>query len=214
MRTLADARKLKVHLSDIFAYFFMLFTLTLVPGPLNTIMMARTLAGDTSGAIFFGLGIALGDVIVIFLVVFGLGTWLEARPMFFNFSQAIAIAYILWLSWCIYNKGMQPDESNDPVQTGRVGDVAAGLLTCVMSPQTLLLYLVLLPALIDLSAVDAPALATVMAATFSALAAAFLTVIVLAGWLRPLLMQGRHLGVVNRCLACLVATSGVWIGLS
>jgi threonine/homoserine/homoserine lactone efflux protein len=204
----------KMQLPDLFAYFFMLLVLTLVPGPLTAVMMARTLAGDTFGAIFFGLGIALGDVLVICLLVLGLGAWLQSAPVFFEVSRILALAYILWLSWRVFRDDTGPQDTWGAAPPARCSDLCAGLLTCVMSPQTLLLYLVLLPALIDLDGVDLSTLSLVMTTTFAALATAFLAVITFAGWLRPVLQSRANRSHINTGLACLITVSGVWMGLS
>ncbi|MEM7257983.1 MAG: LysE family transporter [Pseudomonadota bacterium] len=69
---------------DVVAYFAVLASLTLAPGPLSAILVAKTLAGDRSGALIFGSGIALGDTLIIILVCSGMGTWLTNTPLVFT----------------------------------------------------------------------------------------------------------------------------------
>ena len=87
-----------MSVSEVAAYFLTLSAIMLAPGPVVLVMIVKAASKDIFGAIGFGLGYAIGAVIIVSVVSFGLGAWLTTVPEFFEYSKLIMMAYILWLA--------------------------------------------------------------------------------------------------------------------
>ncbi len=200
--------------TDIAIYFVLLVSLTLAPGPLMAVMVSRTMGNDARGAIGFGVGIAIGDVIAIALICAGLGATIQAMPQLFNIGKALGTVYILWVAYGIWKGAIDVTERPMSRKSSTLLAIAAGAGTCIATPQTIILYLMLLPGLVDVNSVDAAAFFSLSLVTFLALALTFTCVVVLASWLRRQLDKADRMVWINRCLAFVVAISGVWMMLS
>lgn len=88
--------------SDMVSYITTLMAITLSPGPITMILIARSASKDLSGAFFFGLGFALGGVMIISLVCFCFGAWLTDIPGFLKYSKYLMVAYILWFAYGVW----------------------------------------------------------------------------------------------------------------
>lgn len=198
-------------ISDIAAYFIMLMALTLAPGPLMTVLVARTLGNDTKGAFSFGVGIAFGDVIAVAFICAGLGLWLQSFPGIFVFAKVGVVVYMAWLAYGIWRGAISISEQNGAAQSNTILSVLAGVGSCLATPQTLVLYVMLLPNLIDVDAVNMTTFLVLCLITFSALACAFAIVIALAGVLRSVLHNPARVQIMNRCLAMMVGGSAIWM---
>lgn len=122
---------------DVIAYFAVLTSLTLAPGPLSAILAAKTLTGDRIGALLFGGGIALGDTLIIILVCTGVGAWMESTPLVFTIGKTLAVIYILWIALGLLKKDKQSATFNPSTSKKLLAELASGAATCIASPQTL-----------------------------------------------------------------------------
>ena len=195
---------------DVLVYFSLLVSITIAPGPLMAILVARTLSRDMKGAVAFGVGIAIGDVAIIALVCAGLGVWLQATPEIFDTAKLIAVIYLLWIAINIW-KGSVNNNQKVNNKGGTIAATFAGVLTCVVSPQTLLLYLMILPKLIDVTSITVSVFSALALITFSGLAFTFVIVIILADRFRSLLESPSRTRNLNRVLAVLIGLSGIWM---
>ena len=195
--------------SALSAYFLTVLAVTAAPGPLVAVLAARTLARDRGGAVAFATGICFGDVLVVALICAGLGPWVQAKPELFDAAKWVGAAYLFWLATRMWRDARQPAASAR--QRRSLASAAAGLATCLSSPQTILLYLVLLPGVIEIERVDALAFGMLAAVTCAALAAVFAGVIVLAGRAQQLLASPGKSRACGRCMALTVAGTALWI---
>ncbi len=198
-------------LMDAITYFAVLASLTVAPGPLSAILVAKTLAGDKSGAMIFGAGIALGDTLIILLVCSGMATWLESTPVVFTLGKALAIAYILWIALWMLRKDKPVQTNILPSSKRFFAELGSGAATCVASPQTLLLYLVLVPRLIDLKDIELSPFLVLLATTAAALCASIFAIIFLAEYIRHWVGPRPNRSVGDWILAAVVAGSGLSI---
>jgi threonine/homoserine/homoserine lactone efflux protein len=197
--------------TDIALYFVMLASLTVAPGPLMVLLVARTMGNDAKGALGLSIGIALGDLFIVSVVCLGLGLWLQSVPAMFETARALMLAYIAWLAVKMW-RGTGTLGDGAPVQrAGFWASVGAGSLICVVSPQTLMIYTLLLPSIVDLENVTPGAFTTLVLVTFAAIAASLCAIVLFAGQLRRLMRDPAHMARVNKVLALAVGGSGVWI---
>lgn len=76
------------------SYFVTVVALAVAPGPIVLMMMVRSASSDVTSAAGFAFGSAVGGVLIISVVCFGLGNWLSAVPEVFEYSKFAMMAYI------------------------------------------------------------------------------------------------------------------------
>lgn len=199
--------------SDATLYVTTLIAITMAPGPLILMLMVRAAGNDTKGALGFGLGVAAGDVLVILLICLGLGAWLNASPMIEQLGKFALLGYLGWLAVQIWHGKFDLSGADETPRKGACASFLAGAGTCLISPQTLALYTLMLPRLMDVEAAGPTEFFNVTVLTFAALAACFGLVICGAKKLRGFLGSAANVTLVNRTLSCTLAAAGVWMVL-
>ncbi|OED41180.1 hypothetical protein AB833_10535 [Chromatiales bacterium (ex Bugula neritina AB1)] len=200
-----------MYLLDVVAYFAVLTSLTIAPGPLSAILVAKTLSGDKAGALAFGMGIAIGDTLIIVLICGGIASWLESSTLIFSFGKFIAALYIIWIAYGILRNKQTIVKNQRPNSGKRLAELSSGMLTCIASPQTLLLYLVLVPRIINLDNITLIPLIILLVTTFAALITSLLLLILLSGYIRAWVGPRSNTSIGDWILATVVAGSGLAI---
>lgn len=199
------------NLVDTLAYCAVLAGLTITPGPLTAILVARAFANDRPGAYAFSFGIALGDTLIILLICLGFSVWIQSYPSIFSISKVFAVVFILWIAFQMLNrKGSFTNTAIDAKPTV-VSSTIAGMLMCAVSPQTLLLYLLLLPRVIDLSDISITSLIALLFVTYLTLMLSLFLLVYFADKVRPWILSGEPSPTMDRVLAGTVALSGISI---
>ena len=125
--------------------------LALTPGPNLMYLISRTLcqgraagivslAGTTSGLLFYAVGTALG-LTAVFVAV----------PVLFDVVRWVGAAYLLWLAW----DAIRPHGSGGLFARRDLPPVAprvlyrTGVLTSILNPKVALFYLALFPQFVD-----------------------------------------------------------------
>ena len=125
--------------------------LALTPGPNLMYLISRTLcqgrtagivslAGTTSGLLFYAVGTALG-LTAVFVAV----------PVLFDVVRWVGAAYLLWLAWDV----VRPHGSGGLFARRDLPSVApfvlfrTGVLTSILNPKVALFYLALFPQFVD-----------------------------------------------------------------
>ncbi|MEM9582657.1 MAG: LysE family translocator [Pseudomonadota bacterium] len=196
--------------ADLFAYLVLLTTMTLAPGPLLAMTIARTLGRDVSGAVSFGFGVAIGNVVLIAAIWAGFGVWMASMPSFMDYAKFLGVAYLMYVAYDLWFKACDMESGSDKRSGGR-GAAIAGMLSCFVSPHYMMLYMLLLPRLVDLSAVSNSLFSFLTVLTFAVLALCYGAVIYLADRCRSILVNPSKAQILNRVLAFVVAGCGVWM---
>lgn len=199
--------------SDATVYVTTLIAITMAPGPLILMLMVRAAGNDTKGALGFGLGVAAGDVLVILLICLGLGTWLTASPAIAQFGNVALTAYLGWLAIQIWRGTFDLSGAETRPHAGVASSFMAGAGTCLISPQTLALYTLLLPRLMNVETASTTEFLSITALTFVALTVCFGLVIFCSTHLRGFLSSAANVTLVNRTLSCTLAAAGAWMVL-
>lgn len=171
------------------------------PGPAVAATLARVMAKGSAGMTWFVLGLVLGDILWLLIAVFGLAALASLiQPVFFVLKY-LGAAYLLYLAWKLWNAPIVI-ETAEPVRGQGIRLFGGGLLITMGNPKTMLFYLALLPALIDLTKLSAIGLLELAAAIFVIFAVVLAGLVVLAAQARRLFTSPRAIRAVNR-------TSGV-----
>lgn len=200
--------------ADSLSYFLTLLAIAIAPGPVVFMLMVRAAGGDVKGAVGFGLGSALGGVIIISLVCFGLGIWLTAVPEIFEHSKYVMIAYILWVARSIWKGSFTLNFEYAAKRAPFMSSVFAGLITCFISPYMMLLFPLVLPEMMDITVIEMPEFLIISLLTFASRATGAGLIVGFSAQLRRLARSRRSMMIVNRALALLLTCGGGWMALA
>lgn len=198
--------------SALLAYCLTLIALTAAPGPLVAVLAARSANRDRVGAWAFAAGICAGDIAVIVAIALGFGIWLQSRPEIFLAARYFGGAYLLWLAARMWIDAGAV-RANRPTRSNSCACLLAGFAACLSSPQTIVLYLALLPKVIAPADIGAQEIAILITATCVALMIVFLMVIALAHYARQLLCSSSASTATGRVMASCVALASIWVML-
>ena len=200
-----------MQLSDFVAYTSIIVALTLAPGPLMAIIVSRSLNKDVSGAIAFAVGVAGGDVLTILMLSAGMGIWLQSAPGLFLFAKVATLAYLLYLAYKMWVSPKTEAGCLDKCKSGLPSSIVAGMITCIVTPQTILLYLLLLPRFIEVTNISLTMVGYISLITFAAIILSLSGVVLMVRWLSMLHGSTRDSQFLNRTLSLVIAISGIWI---
>jgi len=200
--------------ADTFSYFVTLVAIAIAPGPVVLMLMVRAASNDVRGAAGFGFGFAMGGVLIITAVCFGLSAWLTAVPEVFEYSKYAMIAYILWLAWGIWKGGFDMNAECDAKRSSAAASVGAGLVTCFISPYMMILFPLVLPEMMNITLIEMPDFLIIALATFAALACGAGLIVGFAAQLKRLARSESAMVLMNRALASLLVAGGGWMVLA
>lgn len=190
-------------------YVATLGALTLAPGPLVAVLAARSASQDRAGACALAIGMCVGDVLVILAICAGLGFWLQAHPEIFTVAKYAGVGLLLWMAFRMWSASAPID--HPAPACGIISSALVGFAVCLSSPQTVVMYLVLLPRVIDLAVVRAQETLMLIAATIMALLGVFLLVIFFADVMQKLLRSSAGVVLWARGTSLTMATSAVGV---
>ncbi|MBX2883545.1 MAG: LysE family translocator [Granulosicoccus sp.] len=200
--------------SDTASYIVTLLAITLAPGPVALMLIVRSASNDVLGALSFGIGFAIGGVMIISVVCFGLGAWLTAVPETFEYSKYVMLAYMIWLARGVWMGGFDL-EGECPSRNGTPWySLGAGIVTCFISPYMMILFPLVLPSLLDISTIKLPQFLVLSVTTFAALIAGSILIIAFAAQIRRLFRSPRSMMILRRSLSCILVFGGGWMAFS
>lgn len=187
----------------IFAGIYALAVLS--PGPGVAAVVARALATGYRRTIPFILGIVLGDLFWFGLVVSGLTVIAHNFYIIFAIIKYVGAAYLLFLAWKLWRApATSPEEQNYARGEGfRLG--VAGFSMTVGNPKTMIFFLAILPQVVVLEEMRAPAIAELCVLMAVILFAIMLVYAVLAAKARAFIASPRQMKLVNRATGSLMA---------
>ena len=200
-----------MSLGDTLSYFTALVAIAIAPGPVVLMLMVRAAGNDALGAAAFGLGFALGGVMIITAVCFGLAAWLTAVPEVFEYSKFLMMAYFVYLADGVWRGSFDMDSSSHAETKSVATSVAAGMVTCFISPYMMILFPLVLPEMLDIQSIQLPDFAIVSVVTFAALATGAGMIVVFTAQIRRIVNSAHATLIMNRTLAAILVGVGGWI---
>jgi threonine/homoserine/homoserine lactone efflux protein len=190
------------------AYFAALSALTLAPGPIMAVLVARTLGQDARGAVAFAVGLCLGDVLAAGAILFGVHGLAADTPEWLALLKFAGVGYLFWISVAIWRNvgfGVAGDR-----RTSGLGAIGAGLALCLGNPATVMIYLVLLPGLAG-PGIGPGEQALILVTTLAAVGLVFFGTIILARQINRAMLNTASATLLRRATAALIVMSSVWI---
>lgn len=201
-------------LLDLLSFFVTVLVLALAPGPAVLLIMVRAASDDFAGAIWFGLGVGFGGIVIIAAVCFGLNAWFPSSPEVFAYTKYFMLAYILWIARKVWNGGFNLSADCDAAPRSARSATLAGFITCFLSPYYMIVLPLMLPEIVDIRVIEMPEFLGLATTTFLALVAGAVVVAGFAAQLRRLARSPRSMNIMNRSLAVILMVCGGWMALT
>ena len=163
-------------IADYPAFVVAILIFLLIPGPGNLALVTSTGKGGIRGGLAAGIGIILGDQVLLWLAVAGVAAVLTAYPPAFVAVQWLGAAYLAWLGWRMLRaKPGAPPVLN--IKPGHYLRQAMGIT--LLNPKAIVFYMAFFPLFVDPARHQGLVTFGVMAATIAALTFAYGLIVVL-----------------------------------
>ena len=162
-------------IADYPAFVVAILIFLLIPGPGNLALVTSTGKGGIRGGLAAGVGIILGDQVLLWLAVAGVAAVLTAYPPAFVAVQWLGAAYLAWLGWRMLRaKPGEPPVLN--IKPGHYLRQAMGIT--LLNPKAIVFYMAFFPLFVDPAHHQGLLTFGVMALTIAALGFAYCLVLV------------------------------------
>ncbi|MEI6760480.1 MAG: LysE family transporter [Betaproteobacteria bacterium] len=162
-------------IADYPAFVIAILIFLLIPGPGNLALVTSTGKGGVRGGLAAGVGIILGDQVLLWLAVAGVATVLTAYPPAFVAVQWLGAAYLAWLGWRMLRaKPGAPPVLN--IKSGHYLRQAMGIT--LLNPKAIVFYMAFFPLFVDPAHHQGLITFAVMALTIAALGFSYCLVLV------------------------------------
>ncbi len=185
-----------------------------IPGPGVAALVGRALGTGFWFTLPMLTGLVLGDLAYLVLAVAGLAL---VAKLFSGVFLAVRIAgalYLLWLAWKFWTSGISIAESRPAAGSARgdlFGSFFAGLALTLGNPKTIVFYLAITPAVIDINSVDAASLALLALITIVILYAVLLPYVALAATARSTMRNEKALNNLNKAATIAMAATAIFV---
>lgn len=204
-----------MNVADLTTYFLTIIAIAIAPGPVVLMLIVRAAGNDIRGAMGFGFGYAIGGLIIISAVCFGLSAWLTAVPEVFEYSKYVLMAYILYMARGIWKGGFDMSRQDcDTKKRSLSASIFAGVATCAISPYMMILFPLILPGMMSIHTIQMPDFLIIAVSTFLALALGAGLIIGFAAQLRRLVQSPQYVTTINRSLSTLLVLGGGFMAFS
>ena len=201
-------------LPTLIAYIAALSIAVAIPGPGVIGLVGQALGRGFRPAMFFLLGIVLGDLVYLSVAIAGMAVVLQ---VFAGALLALKVAgglYLLSLAWRFWTSGggLAGVGAADPDATPQAArGVLAGLTLTLGNPKTVLFYLALLPNLVDLERIGAGAWLALSLVTIAVLLVVLMPYAFMASRARGFLTRAGAVTRLSRLAAVIVGSAGALI---
>ena len=155
-------------LESAMAFAAIVFVFAATPGPAILACVAQALGSGFRSALALSAGIILGDVLFLLVAVYGMAILASVLEGLFLAVRLGGAAYLVWIGWRMLRR--EPGLAGSDAYSGQDRHAfRAGLLITLGNPKVILFYLGLLPALMDLSNLEAGHVATLVVLLVSVL---------------------------------------------
>jgi threonine/homoserine/homoserine lactone efflux protein len=175
-------------------------------------LAALTLDRGRAAGLLAVVGVAAGLSVHAIVAALGLGALIGRAPSIYEALRWIGIAYILFLAW----EGWRSDKENTPANAGAISHSLfwRGFFSNVFNPKSIMFFVSVVPGFVGYDPGDRSL--PVQIALFGIVYVAIATVIhasivVLAGQLRPWLINGSRQKAIRRILSVALVGVAAWL---
>jgi threonine/homoserine/homoserine lactone efflux protein len=197
-----------------FEFILAIVLLEVTPGPNMVYLATLALARGRAAALYATLGVALGLSVHAVVTVFGAGTLIQHYPWLYEILRWTGVAFLLFLAW----EGWWSEKDNSPERADLLSAVGPlflrGFLSNVFNPKSILFFVSVVPTFVRSAPGDLafPLQMSIFGVLYVGIATAIhATIVMLAGELRPWLVEGPRQLLVRRILSIALAFVAVWL---
>ncbi len=132
---------------------FTLFVFAVTPGPGTLALLSISTSRGLASAIFFSVGMTLGDLTYLTIVIFSLNVLADLITPITNSVQYFGACYLFYLGYSQWTAGKFRMDNEVSAQS-HLKELLAGFLLAGTNPKVMIFYLSVLPSLIDLNQVS------------------------------------------------------------
>ncbi len=161
-----------VPLSHLVAFALVAIPLILVPGPSVLFVIGRWLSLGRIGGLLSVVGNAIGALVVVAAVAFGVGVIIAQSAILFTTIKIVGAAYLIYLGvQAIRHRRERADAAITPAPSrAKWRILAQGFLVGVSNPKTIVFFIAVLPPFVDYAAGGIPLQMLTLGTVFVAIA--------------------------------------------
>jgi threonine/homoserine/homoserine lactone efflux protein len=190
------------NLSGIWFFIIPFALAAALPGPAQGALVAQVLTRGGRSSIPFMAGMVLGNALWLSAAIFGLSALALRFEPAFVVVKWLGVAYLLFIAWNLWKAPVQPVEAD----TEKTSLLSGALLT-MGNPKAVVFFGSILPHAFDMTALTSTEIAVIMALGIAIDTSVQVAYLRAASRARGFIRSPRHMRVVNRSAAGLMATS-------
>jgi threonine/homoserine/homoserine lactone efflux protein len=171
------------------------------PGPSLAALVARVIASGYRGVVPFLAAMWIGEAIWLAFAVFGLAMIAQTFHLAFLIIKYLGLAYLAYLAYKMWTAPVSAKEGELPKADSSFRLFLTGLAITLGNPKIMMLYMALLPTVVDLAHVSIVGWSELTLTLFLVLAMIDLSYVLLAGRARQFIRSAKAMRVANRCSA-------------
>jgi threonine/homoserine/homoserine lactone efflux protein len=179
------------------------------PGPSVAALVARVIARGYQGVIPFLAAMWIGEAVWLAFAVFGLAVIAQTFHWAFLTIKYAGLAYLAYLACKMWTAPVAVDEGELPRADSSFRLFLTGLAITLGNPKIMVLYMALLPTVVDLTHVTLIGWGELTFTLFLVLAAIDLSYVFLAGRARQFIRSAKAMRVANKCSALAMGGAAV-----
>ncbi len=193
------------------AYLAAHFLAAVTPGPSMLFVIATGISRGARRGLMVGLGVALGDVILLNIALLGLIALAQAFSAVFLVAKYAGAAYLIWLGFNMWHSASKPGGESTHAPDDDKRSFLLGMALALSNPKAILFHASLMPLILDLKALTVLDAVLIMSAVFSVNLLTMGTYSFLAGKSSTWFNTGSRLKWMNRIAGGAMMGTGVII---
>ena len=148
-----------IPLANLVAFVLVAIPIILVPGPSVLFVIGRSLSLGRIGGLLSVVGNAIGGLVVVVAVAFGVGILIAQSLVVFTIVKIAGAGYLIYLGiQAIRHRRQHADAATaTPPTRSKLRILTQGFLVCVSNPKTIVFFIAVLPQFVDYGAGGIPA---------------------------------------------------------
>jgi threonine/homoserine/homoserine lactone efflux protein len=187
-----------VTLTIFVAYCAAHFVAAVTPGPSMLAVIATGISRGFRQGMLVGIGVALGDLILLNIALLGLIALAQAFSATFLVAKYAGAAYFIWLGFNMWQAAGRLDPPDAGAQGDSMRALLLGLALALSNPKAILFHASLMPLIIDLKTLTLPDAFLIMSVVFVVNILTMGTYAFLAGRSARWFNTGLRLSCMNR----------------
>jgi threonine/homoserine/homoserine lactone efflux protein len=179
------------------------------PGPSIAALVARVIARGHRGVIPFLAAMWIGEAVWLGFAVFGLAVIAQTFHLAFLVIKYLGLAYLAYLAYKMWTAPVMAEEGELPSADSPLRLFLTGLAITLGNPKIMVLYMALLPTVIDLAHVSIVGWGELTLTLFVVLATIDLSYVLLAARARQFIRSSKAMRLANKCSAVAMGSAAI-----